>query len=133
MDNPIGYSIGVYRIAVFVRSSGGCPFEDFRQPMPDHGDGVAIDVAVRKLSEEGFRLAGSQRAKKMNGVWELRPRNHRVFFFWDDIEGHFVLLHGHRKQKARAPKKELERAEAMRHEYADLVRSGRRPWRPWRG
>ena len=49
-------------------------------------------------------------------IWELRPGNNRVlyFYFKDDT---FVLLHQFRKKTQKTPKRELDRAKAERDDY----------------
>lgn len=49
-------------------------------------------------------------------IWELRPGNNRVlyFYFKDDT---FVLLHQFRKKTQKTPKREIERAKAERDDY----------------
>ena len=42
-------------------------------------------------------------------VWELRPGNNRVFYFYFK-EGIYVLLHMFRKKTQKTPKKEIEKA-----------------------
>ncbi len=57
--------------------------------------------------------------EKINGeseVWELRPGNNRIFYFYfkDDI---FVLLHHYRKKSQKTPSREIEKAKAERDDY----------------
>lgn len=117
---------------MFVRSTGDCPYLDFRRRIASAVDGATVDVTISRLSESGFRLAEVQRIKKMDGIWELRTHRHRVFFFFDGERRQFVLLNGHQKQKAKAPLQHLRRADALMREYLDLLRHKRQPWAPWR-
>ncbi|MGS0534389.1 type II toxin-antitoxin system RelE/ParE family toxin (plasmid) [Bacillus mycoides] len=44
-----------------------------------------------------------------DGIWELRPGNHRIFFFmWEN--NRIVLLHSFRKKTRKTPKREIEKA-----------------------
>ncbi|MDO4515073.1 MAG: type II toxin-antitoxin system RelE/ParE family toxin [Lachnospiraceae bacterium] len=49
-------------------------------------------------------------------MWELRPGNNRVFYFYhkDDT---FVLLHHFRKKSQKTPRREIERAKLNRDDY----------------
>ena len=55
-------------------------------------------------------------------IWELRTLFngvcYRLFAFWDtEIEALVVITHGIVKKAQKTPKKEIERAEAIRKEY----------------
>lgn len=55
-------------------------------------------------------------------IWELRTLfngvSYRLFAFWDtEIEALVVVTHGIVKKAQKTPKKEIERAEAIRKEY----------------
>lgn len=50
-------------------------------------------------------------------IWELRPGDNRVFYFFYDKEGKFVLLHHFKKKTQKTPKREIERAKAKRDDY----------------
>jgi phage-related protein len=60
-----------------------------------------------------------QWAEKMNGVWQLRPGHHRIFYFWHAQAGRYVLLNGFRKKSNKTPRKELTKAETLRAEHLD--------------
>ena len=65
-----------------------------------------------KLKEFGFDMNSkfkSQSYKKLDeNLYELRPKNIRIFFTYKD--GTFYILHGFFKQSQETPKKEIERA-----------------------
>ena len=50
-------------------------------------------------------------------IWELRPGDNRVFYFFYDEDGKFVLLHHFKKKTQKTPKREIERAKAERDDY----------------
>ena len=57
----------------------------------------------------------------MDGIWELRPGNNRVFYFcWRGDR--FVLLRQFRKKSQKTPRREIERAKAERDDW--LARKG---------
>ena len=49
-------------------------------------------------------------------IWELRPGNNRVLYFFhkDDT---FVLLHSFRKKTQKTPRREIDRAKSERDDY----------------
>lgn len=49
-------------------------------------------------------------------IWELRPGNNRVFYFYYK-DNKFVLLHYFRKKSQKTPKREIDRAKAERDDY----------------
>ena len=53
---------------------------------------------------------------KEEDIWELRPGNNRVFYFYYD-ESQYVLLHHFRKKSQKTPKREITRAKAERDDY----------------
>jgi len=56
-----------------------------------------------------------------NGIWELRPKDYRVFFFgWDGNK--IVLLHTCRKTTQKTPQKEIDKAIK---EMADWIKNGK--------
>lgn len=62
--------------------------------------------------------------EKSNGksdIWELRPGNNRIFYFFCDTDG-FILLHSFRKKSKKTPHREIEKAKSERNNY--LLRKG---------
>lgn len=51
-----------------------------------------------------------------DGIWELRPGNNRVFYFFYE-NNTFVLLHQFRKKSQKTPKREIEKAKSERIDY----------------
>ena len=51
-----------------------------------------------------------------NEIWELRPGNNRIFFFFY-CNGTYVLLHHYRKKSQKTPQKEISRAKAEMKDY----------------
>lgn len=49
-------------------------------------------------------------------IWELRPGNNRVFFFYFD-NGTYVLLHHYRKKSNKTPKREIVKAKSEMQDY----------------
>lgn len=51
-----------------------------------------------------------------DGIWELRPGNNRVFYFYFENDT-FVLLHQFRKKSQKTPRREIDKAKAERDDY----------------
>jgi phage-related protein len=68
-----------------------------------------IFAYIKALEEYGTRI-GSPIVKHIEGnLWELRPLNNRIFFFyWKDNK--FVLVHNYVKKSQKTPKKEIDKA-----------------------
>ena len=75
-----------------------------------------ISFYIELLQNNGTRLPESITKHLDDGIWELRPGNNRVmyFFFKDDT---FVLLHHFRKKTQKTPKREIDKAKSERADY----------------
>jgi phage-related protein len=64
---------------------------------------------ITMLEQYGTRI-GSPVVKHIDGnIWELRPTNERIFFFyWQDNK--FILLHHFKKKSQKTPLNELDQA-----------------------
>lgn len=111
----------MFRVSRYTRPSGRCPFSEFMEGLTRAGDKktlAKIDAAVSQLTELGSSaLVKVGLAEKMNDVWQLRPGQHRVFYFLDSKNQTYLLLNGFKKQKQNTPENELKRAEQLRQEY----------------
>lgn len=70
------------------------------------------------LRQYGTRI-GQPMVKHIHGdIWELRPTNNRIFFFFwkDDI---FVLLHHFVKKTNKTPAREIEQAKRNRDDFIE--------------
>ena len=80
-----------------------------------------IVLYIQLLQDNGTRLSENVTKHLMDGIWELRPGNNRVFYFcWRGDR--FVLLHQFRKKSQKTPRREIERAKAERDDW--LARKG---------
>lgn len=80
-----------------------------------------ISYNIRKLE---YGIIDSEIFKKLENpdIWELRTLFdgicYRLFAFWDTGNGAFVIAtHGIVEKTQKTPKKEIEKAEAIRTEY----------------
>ena len=78
-----------------------------------------IFAYIKALKEYGTRI-GNPIVKHIQGdLWELRPLNNRIFFFyWKDNK--FVLLHYYIKK---TPHREISKALAYMHDWLEMHNS----------
>jgi len=73
------------------------------------------------LRQYGTRI-GQPMVKHIDGdIWELRPINNRIFFFYwkDDI---FVLLHHFLKKTNKTPAREIEQAKRNLNDFIERTK-----------
>lgn len=75
-----------------------------------------IILYIQLLQDNGTRLNENITKYLGDNIWELRPGNNRVFYFFFENDT-FVLLHHFRKKSQKTPKRELEKAKAERDDY----------------
>ena len=68
------------------------------------------------LSKNGTFLPNNITKHIDEDIWELRPGNNRVLYFYCDNDA-FVLLHHFRKKTMKTPPHEIQRAKAERDDY----------------
>ena len=75
-----------------------------------------IGLYIQLLQDNGTRLQENITKHIDDGIWELRPGNNRVFYFFfrDDT---FVLLHHFQKKSQKTPRREIEKAKSERDDY----------------
>ena len=107
----------MYKILFYADARGNCPVENFMTALLENADTDKRARGLYKklrycigLLEEGGTRVGEKFTKQIDGkLWELRPDDHRVFFFmWNG--NHIVLLHIFRKEAKRTPEAEIEKA-----------------------
>lgn len=93
-----------------------------KQPVKDYFDNLRgkkdkdnrikrdkIDLYLETLSKYGTR-AGEKYTKHIEGdIWELRPLDDRVFFFYWNNDA-YILLHYFHKKTQKTPRKEIDQA-----------------------
>lgn len=116
----------MYEIEVYRTESGNAPLKKYMQDILDkrHGETeyAKIQLFIDHLQEYGLAINDYfPRSMKhlRDKIYELRPDNNRVLFFYQNGEGKFVLLHGFQKKTQKTPPKEIDKAIA---EYKDYIR-----------
>ena len=122
----------MYTVEFYETQDGECQVWDFLE-------GLRIKAATNKdariqhkqaslyielLQQNGTHLNENITKHLEDGIWELRPGNHRVFdfFFQDDV---FVLLHQFRKKSQKTPKREIEKPKRERDDYLSRKENGK--------
>lgn len=75
-----------------------------------------ISLYIQLLQDNGTHLNENITKHLEDGIWELRPGNNRVFYFFFENDT-FVLLHHFRKKSQKTPKREIEKAKNERADY----------------
>ena len=71
---------------------------------------------IELLQNNGTRLPDTVTKHIEENIWELRPGNNRIFYFFCD-KNDFVLLHSFRKKTQKTPRREIEKAKSERDDY----------------
>ncbi len=75
-----------------------------------------LSLYIQLLQDNGTLLPDNIAKHLEENIWELRPGNNRVLYFFYD-NGTFVLLHHFRKKSQKTPRREIERAKVERDDY----------------
>ena len=113
-----------YSIEFYETATGKSPVWDFFEELrcKSTNDKNAriqfqqMGLYMQLLQEHGFQLSNTIKKHLQDDIWELRPGNNRVLYFYFKNKT-FVLLHVFRKKTQKTPKREIERAIAARKDY----------------
>lgn len=113
-----------YSIEFYETATGKSPVWDFFEELrcKSTNDKNAriqfqqMGLYMQLLQEHGFQLSNTIIKHLQDDIWELRPGNNRVLYFYFKNKT-FVLLHVFRKKTQKTPKREIERAIAARKDY----------------
>ena len=75
-----------------------------------------LSLYIQLLQDNGTRLGENITKHLEDDIWELRPGNNRVFYFFFENDT-FVLLHHFRKKSQKTPRREIEKAKNERIDY----------------
>lgn len=114
----------MYNIEFYETSDGHSEIRDFLESLRLKAGSVKdarvqYGQAVRQiqlLQNNGTDLPNEIVRHIEGKLWELRPGNNRIFFFYYD-KGTFVLLHQYRKKSQKTPIKEIIRARTEINDY----------------
>lgn len=80
-----------------------------------------ITQYIQLLEDHGTRLGDNITKHLEEDIWELRPGNNRVLFFYHK-DNTYILLHLFRKRTQKTPRREIEKAKAERDDW--IARKG---------
>ena len=114
----------MYEIEFYETEDGKCPIWDFREALrlkaPTNKDAriqhKQASLYIELLQQNGTHMNAEITKHLDDGIWELRPGNNRVFYFFYQNDT-YVLLHQFRKKSQKTPKREIEKAKAERNDY----------------
>lgn len=75
-----------------------------------------VALYIELLQENGTKLPDNITKHITEDIWELRPGNNRIFYFYCDKDN-FVLLHSFRKKTQKTPRREIEKSKSERDDY----------------
>lgn len=75
-----------------------------------------LSLYIQLLEDNGTYLPKNITKHIEEDIWELRPGNNRVLYFYCG-ENSFVLLHSFRKRTQKTPRREITRAKMERDDY----------------
>lgn len=84
-----------------------------------------LSLYIQLLQDNGTNLPSTITKHLDEDIWELRPGNNRIMFFYFK-NNTFVLLHQFRKKTRKTPPREIEKAKAERNDYLFRRESGKR-------
>ena len=113
-----------YNIIFYETSKGKSEIWDFLETLRKKSvtnKDARIQYKQALLHIELLKLNGTQLPSNITkhieeNIWELRPGNNRIFYFYCDTND-FVLLHSFRKKTQKTPKREIEKAKSERDDY----------------
>ena len=114
----------MYEIEFYETEDGKCPIWDFLEALrlkaPTNKDARVqhkqASLYIELLQQNGTHMNAEITKHLDDGIWELRPGNNRVFYFFYQNDT-YVLLHQFRKKSQKTPKREIEKAKIERNDY----------------
>ena len=97
---------GLFDLYYFVDHRGKAPVEEFIISLPAK-ERSKVFAYIHKLQHEGYNLRRPMADYLGNGIYELRPKANRIFFFFF-LKDSIVLLHAIRKKTYAVPSSDLE-------------------------
>lgn len=113
-----------YTVEFYEKSNGNSELwdfiEDLRIKSSSNKDAriqyKQVILYIQLLQDNGTNLPQNVAKHLVENIWELRPGNNRVLYFYFE-NNTFVLLHQFRKKTQKTPIREIEQAKSERDDY----------------
>jgi phage-related protein len=106
---------GVY---FFVDERGHKPVDEFLMALTKKERAKALAYFI-ELNKQGYNLRRPLADYVGNGIYELRPRNNRIFYFFY-LRDKAVLVHAIKKKTGRIPQEDLKLC-VKRKDYVEAL------------
>lgn len=93
-------------IYYYLDEKGNNPVKEFIDSLPLK-EQAKVFAYIEELKRQGYNLRRPLAGHLGNGLYELRPRNNRIFYFFF-LKNNAVLLHCLRKKTDKIPVRDLE-------------------------
>lgn len=126
-----------YELAFYQTRGGECQIWDFLESLRTKAASnkdARIQFKQVSLYMELLTLNGTNMNENITkhleeDIWELRPGNNRVFYFFVQKDAvtekdTYVLLHQFRKKSQKTPRREIEQAKRERDDYLSRKENG---------
>lgn len=122
----------MYTVEFYETQNGECQIWDFLEGLRikavSNKDArirhKQVSLCIELLQQNGTHMNENITKHLEDGIWELRPGNNRVFYFFFKNDT-FVLLHQFRKKSQKTPKREIEKAKRERNDYLSRKENGK--------
>ena len=122
----------MYTVEFYETQNGECQIWDFLEGLRikavSNKDAriqhKQVSLCIELLQQNGTHMNENITKHLEDGIWELRPGNNRVFYFFFKNDT-FVLLHEFRKKSQKTPKREIEKAKRERNDYLSRKENGK--------
>jgi Phage-related protein len=115
----------MYEILFYKDKNDNEPIKDYIQELAQKKNSKDARIKLKKIFEYLHKLRtygtriGAPTVKHIEGdIWELRPTNNRIFFFYWKNDT-FVLLHHFTKKTQKTPAKEIEQAQRNLNDFLE--------------
>ena len=114
----------MFSIAFYEKEDGNSELWDFIEALRLSSDKnknsriqyKQIILYIQMLQDNGTMLSDKITKHVDDDIWELRPGDNRVLYFFCH-NNTFVLLHHFRKKTKKTPRREIEKAKRERDDY----------------
>ncbi len=108
-----------WKIEFYKKSSNNrCLVSEFLDELSKGSkqDLVFVRKAMDRLAEYGYELDRPHVAPLRDGIYELRPKHYRFFYFFFDGDK-IVITHGYPKKSSAVDQNQIEKAIEYRKDY----------------